>query len=76
MIREITQEFSITTLVNTHDMNSVLEIGDKVVFLKGGLKAWEGSKDDILTSENPDIVDYVFRSNLFKKVKTALQKGG
>ena len=75
LIREITQEFSITTLVNTHDMNSVLEIGDKVIFLKEGLKAWEGSKDDILTSENPDIVDYVFRSNLFKKVKSALQKG-
>lgn len=75
LIREITQEFNITTLVNTHDMNSVLEIGDKVFFLKEGLKAWEGSKEDILTSENPDIVDYIFRSNLFKKVKTALQKG-
>lgn len=75
LIREITQEFSITTLVNTHDMNSVLEIGDKVFFLKEGVKAWEGSKEDILTSENPDIVDYIFRSNLFKKVKTALQRG-
>ena len=75
LIREITQEFGITTVVNTHDMNSVLEIGDKVFFLKEGKKAWEGSKDDILTSDNPDIVDYVFRSNLFKKVKAALQKG-
>ncbi len=75
LIREITHEFGITTVVNTHDMNSVLEIGDKVLFLKDGVKAWEGSKDDILNSDNQDIVDYVFRSSLFKKVKDALRKG-
>jgi len=74
LIREITQEYNITTLVNTHDMNSVLEIGDNVIFLKDGLKAWEGSRDEILNSDNEDIVDYVFRSSLFKKVKEALRK--
>lgn len=74
LIREITYEFGITTVINTHDMNSVLEIGDKVIFLKDGAKAWEGSKDEILNSNNEDIVDYVFRSNLFKKVKEALRK--
>jgi len=74
LIREITQEYSITTLVNTHDMNSVLEIGDHVVFLKDGLKAWEGSREDILYAEDEDIKEYVFRSELMKKVRTALIK--
>jgi phospholipid/cholesterol/gamma-HCH transport system ATP-binding protein len=75
LIREITQEYNITTVVNTHDMNTVLEIGDNVLFLKDGLKAWQGSRDEILNSDNQDIVDYVFRSSLFKKVKDALRKG-
>ena len=73
LIREITQEFNMTTIINTHDMNSVLEIGDHVIFLKNGLKAWEGSKDDILKAEQNDIADYVFRSNLFKRVRDALR---
>ena len=74
LIREITQEFGITTLVNTHDMNSVLEIGDNIIFLKDGIKAWQGSREEILTSDNEDISDYVFRSSLFKKVREALRK--
>ncbi len=74
LIREITQEFNMTTLINTHDMNSVLEIGDKVFFLKDGYKAWEGTKSEIVNSDNEDIVDFVFRSNLFKKVKDALRQ--
>ena len=73
LIREITQEFNMTTLINTHDMNSVLEIGDHVIFLKDGIKAWEGTKDDILRAEQDDIADYVFRSNLFKRVRAALR---
>lgn len=73
LISEITREFNMTTLINTHDMNSVLEIGDHVIFLKDGLKAWEGSKDDILRAEQNDIADYVFRSNLFKRVRDALR---
>ncbi len=73
LIREITQEFGMTTLINTHDMNSVLEIGDHVIFLKEGYKAWEGTRDEILRAEEDDISDYIFRSNLFKKVRTALR---
>ena len=73
LIREITREFNMTTIINTHDMNSVLEIGDHVIFLKDGIKAWEGSKDDILRAEQDDIADYVFRSNLFKRVRDALK---
>lgn len=73
LIREITHEYGITTIVNTHDMNSVLEIGDHVIFLKEGRKAWEGAKDDILTADNQDILDYIFKSNLFKQIKKALQ---
>jgi len=72
LIREITVEFDITTVINTHDMNSVLEIGDHVVLLKEGYKVWEGSNEDVLTSDNSDVIDYVFKSNLFKKVRTAL----
>jgi len=53
-------------------MNSVLEIGDHVVLLKEGYKVWEGSNEDVLTSDNSDVIDYVFKSNLFKKVRTAL----
>jgi phospholipid/cholesterol/gamma-HCH transport system ATP-binding protein len=73
LIREITQEFGMTTLINTHDMNSVLEIGDHVIFLKEGYKAWEGTRDEILRAEEDDISDYIFRSNLFKKVRAALR---
>lgn len=73
LIREITREFGMTTLINTHDMNSVLEIGDHVIFLKNGFKAWEGSSADILQAEQDDIADYVFKSNLFKKVRVALR---
>jgi phospholipid/cholesterol/gamma-HCH transport system ATP-binding protein len=74
LIKEITVEYNITTIINTHDMNSVLEIGDHVIFLKDGLKAWEGTREEILYAENPDIADYVFRSNLLKKVREALTR--
>ncbi len=71
LIQEITQEYQITTVINTHDMNSVMEIGDKIVFLKNGLKAWEGSSKEIFKTENKDVVDFVYSSNLFKKVRQA-----
>lgn len=69
LINEITQEYNITTIVNTHDMNSVMEIGDKVVFIYEGIKCWEGSKHDILNTENTYLNDFVFATNLAKKVK-------
>jgi len=69
LIQEITQEYNITTIVNTHDMNSVMEIGDTVNFIYKGKKWWEGSKDDILTADNKELEDFVFASAMAKKVK-------
>lgn len=73
LIQEITHEFGMTTVVNTHDMNSVLEIGDHVVLMRHGYKVWEGAGPDILQSTDQEVVDYVFRSALFKKVRAALK---
>jgi phospholipid/cholesterol/gamma-HCH transport system ATP-binding protein len=69
LIQEITDEFEITTVINTHDMNSVMEIGEKIIFLKDGLKEWEGSKDDIFKTDNKAVTDFVYSSELFKKVR-------
>lgn len=71
LIQEITQEYKITTVINTHDMNSVMEIGEKIVFLKNGLKAWEGSSKEIFRTDNEAVVNFVYSSNLFKKVRAA-----
>jgi phospholipid/cholesterol/gamma-HCH transport system ATP-binding protein len=69
LIREITEEFDITTIINTHDMNSVMEIGDKVVFIYQGKKLWEGSKNDILQTDCIELNDFVFATSLAKKLK-------
>lgn len=69
LIKEITQEYDITTIINTHDMNSVMEIGDKVIFIYQGKKSWEGSSDDIMNSDNKNLNDFVFASPLSKKLK-------
>jgi phospholipid/cholesterol/gamma-HCH transport system ATP-binding protein len=74
LIQEITQEYNITTVINTHDMNSVMEIGEKIVFLKEGILAWEGTKKDIFKTDNEAIVDFVYSSNLFKKIRKAQNK--
>ena len=75
LIREITQEYNMTTVINSHDMNSVMEIGDKIIFLKDGHKAWEGTKNDVFRTDNEAVVDFVYSSNLYKKVRDALLKG-
>ncbi len=69
LIQEITQEYNITTVVNTHDMNSVVEIGDNIAFISKGKLAWQGDKDSIISSDNPVLNDFVFASQLFKKLK-------
>ena len=69
MIKEITEEFDITTIVNTHDMNSVMEIGDKVVFIYEGHNIWEGTSEDIFFTDNPYLNDFVFASPLSQKLK-------
>lgn len=69
LIQEITQEYNITTIVNTHDMNSVMEIGDKIMFVFEGNKWWEGTKDELFKAENKELNDFVFASKLFKRIK-------
>jgi phospholipid/cholesterol/gamma-HCH transport system ATP-binding protein len=69
LIKEITLEYNIITVINSHDMNSVMEIGDKIIFLKNGLKEWEGNKNDIFKTKNKAVTDFVYSSNLYKKIK-------
>jgi phospholipid/cholesterol/gamma-HCH transport system ATP-binding protein len=69
LIHEITQEFNITTIINTHDMNSVMEIGDKIVFIYKGEKWWEGSQDEILNTENKELNDFVYASKHLRQFK-------
>ena len=70
LIHEITKEYNITTIINTHDMNSVMEIGEKIVYIHEGNKWWEGSKDDILHSDNRELNDFVFASAMAKRAKS------
>ncbi len=72
LIQEITKEYEMTTIINTHDMNSVMEIGEKILFINKGVKAWEGSSDEIFDTENQTLNNFVFASNLFKKIKKEL----
>ena len=72
LIRDITVEYNITTIINTHDMNSVMEIGDKIVYIHQGKKWWEGSKDDILQADNKELNDFVFASAMAKRAKKSL----
>lgn len=73
LIREITIEYNITTIVNTHDMNSVMEIGDKIVYIHLGNKWWEGTREDIWTSNNKELDDFIFASELAQKAKRNVQ---
>lgn len=75
LIQEITHEFDITTVINTHDMNSVFEIGEKIVYLENGYLAWEGHKDIIYKTDNEAVTKFVYSSDLFRKVRIAQQKG-
>ena len=72
LIHDITVEYNITTIINTHDMNSVMEIGDKIVYIHQGKKWWEGSKEDILHADNKELNDFVFASAMAKRAKSAL----
>lgn len=69
LISEITQEFNMTTIINSHDMNSVLEIGDNVVFIYQGCKCWEGSGAEVLNTENEALNNFVFATNMARKIK-------
>ncbi|MDR0427930.1 MAG: ATP-binding cassette domain-containing protein, partial [Dysgonamonadaceae bacterium] len=69
LIHELTIEYNMTTVINTHDMNSVMNIGEKIVFIYEGEKEWEGTKDEIMNSSNTKLNDFVFASDLFKRVR-------
>lgn len=69
LIHDITQEYNMTTIINTHDMNSVMGIGEKIIFIYEGHKEWEGTKEDIFTSSNTRLNNFIFASDLFRKVK-------
>ncbi len=70
LIKELTEEYSMTTIVNTHDMNSVMEIGEKIIFISEGVKCWEGNKNEILNSNCSTLNDFVFANSLAKKLRT------
>ena len=69
LLADITKEFDITTIINTHDMNSVMGIGDNIVFIADGRAEWKGNKETVMSSNNKKLNDLVFASELFKKVK-------
>ena len=71
LIQDITHEFNITTIVNTHDMNSVMEIGENIVFISKGEKAWQGTKDEIFDTGCEPLEEFIFASNLYKEIKKA-----
>ena len=76
LIHDLTVRYDTTTIINTHDMNSIMEIGEKIILLKDGHKQWEGDKSQIFLSDNEDLNDFVFSSNLFKRVKELVRKEG
>ena len=76
LIQEITKEYDITTVINTHDMNSVMEIGEKIVLLKKGNLAWEGDNSQIFKTDNQDVTEFVYSSDLFKKIREVQNKEG
>ena len=76
LLSDITHEYNITTIINTHDMNSVLGIGEHIIFINKGRKAWEGTSAEITTSGNTDLDDFIFATPLFKDVKGYLISQG
>lgn len=69
LIHDITIEYKMTTVINTHDMNSVMNIGENIIFIKEGVKEWQGTKDQVISSTNKALNDFIFASDLFRKVK-------
>ncbi len=75
LIKEITEEYDMTTVVITHDMNSVLEIGDNIAFLHKGQKLWEGTRKEILSSTNTELSEFVYATKFLKQFRDRLEKG-
>ena len=74
LIREITYEYDITTVVITHDMNSVIEIGDNILFIHEGHNWWEGDRKSIITTSNKEILAFVYASDFMKEIRTTIQE--
>ena len=74
LIHDITTEYQMTTVINTHDMNSVMNIGENIIFIKEGVKEWQRTKDQVITSNNKALNDFIFASDLFRKVKEVEMK--
>lgn len=74
LINDLTKDFGMTTIVVTHDMNSIMNIGDHIIYIHEGRKEWQGSKSDIMNADNKSLNEFVFASDLFKKVKEARNK--
>ena len=72
LIQEITEEFHTTTVINTHDMNSVMEMGEHIVFIYKGKKWWEGNVNDLKTEENKELNDFVFATKVMKQMRASL----
>lgn len=72
LIQNITKEYNTTTIINTHDMNSVMTIGEKIVYLRKGIKEWEGNKDILINSDSQHLIDFVYSSKLFKQLREYL----
>ncbi len=72
LIKEITEEFDITTIVITHDMNSVMETGENIIFINQGRKWWEGTKEELLNSDNKELNEFIFAGGLMRQVKKAM----
>lgn len=75
LIKDITDEFKITTVVISHDMNSVLEVGDNIAFIHDGVAWWKGTREDILSTDNKEVVDFVYASEFMKNLRNARLKG-
>lgn len=73
LIKEITYEYNITTVVISHDMNSVIEIGDNIIFIHQGQNWWSGDKKSIIHTDNKEIIDFVYASDFMKKIKDSMQ---
>jgi phospholipid/cholesterol/gamma-HCH transport system ATP-binding protein len=74
LIKDITAEYQMTTIVITHDMNSVIEIGDNIIFIYKGQNWWQGNRETIITTDNPEIGNFVYASQFMKDIRTSMQE--
>ena len=74
LIHSITHEYGMTTIINTHDMNSVLGIGEHILYLYNGMAEWEGNKDQVINTDNERLSDFIFASDLLKKMRAEVTK--